>query len=366
MMHGIRHPKGLATLPSRRTNKAPFGIAMCGLLLLAACLASLTIGPVTIAPGRVLDILAGALSGAESSNGTGLRERVIVLDIRLPRTVLGLLVGAGIAVAGGIMQGVFRNPLADPALIGVSGGAALGAVTWIVLGAPIASILPAILAGAGLPLMAFSGALAATLSLYAIATHEGRTSVPTMLFAGIAIGALAAAGTGLMVFIASDQQLRDFTFWSFGSLGGATWAKVVSILPFMALLTLVAVCLARPLDALALGEAEAFHTGIDVQRTKAFAIAAVAGGTGAAVAAAGVIGFIGLVVPHLVRLAIGPSHRLLLPASALLGGALLLGADVIARTVASPAELPLGVVTAAIGAPFFIGLLLKRRAALFG
>jgi len=186
------------------------------------------------------------------------------------------------------------------------------------------------------------------------------------LFAGIAIGALAGAGTGVMIFMASDQQLRDFTFWSFGSLGGATWRKAAAALPFMLLLGLAASRLGRALDALALGEAEAFHVGVDVQRSKRLSIAAIAAGTGAAVAVAGVIGFVGLVVPHLVRLALGPGHRVLLPASALLGGALLLGADVVARTLASPAELPLGVVTAAIGAPFFIALLLKRRAALLG
>ncbi|WAC29227.1 FecCD family ABC transporter permease [Ancylobacter sp. SL191] len=341
------------------------GLLVCGALLLLAFLASLAIGPVTIAPRRVLEILLGALSGTQPS-GVSLRESVIVLDIRLPRTLLGMLVGGGIAVAGALMQGIFRNPLADPALIGISNGAALGAVIWIVLGAHLAPLMPGLLAEAGLPLMAFLGALAATLGLYAIATHQGRTSIPTMLFAGIAIGALAAAGTGLMVFMASDQQLRDFTFWSFGSLGGATWHKVASMLPFMALLALVAARLGRALDALALGEAEAFHVGVNVQWTKALAIAAIAAGTGAAVAVAGVIGFVGLVVPHLIRLAMGPGHRMLLPAAGLLGGALLLGADVVARTIASPAELPLGVVTAALGAPFFIGLLLKRRAALFG
>ncbi|MBS9478323.1 FecCD family ABC transporter permease [Ancylobacter radicis] len=341
------------------------GLLLCALLLVLAVLASLAIGPVTIAPGRVTDILIGAFRGMRPV-GLELRETVIVLDIRLPRTLLGLLVGASIAMAGALMQGIFRNPLADPALIGVSNGAALAAVIWIVLGAHIAPLLPMALAEFGLPLMAFTGALIATLALYAIATHQGRTSIPTMLFAGIAIGALAGAGTGLMVFLASDQQLRDFTFWSFGSLGGATWHKVVSMLPFIALLGLVAARLGRALDALALGEAEAFHVGVDVQRTKALAIAAIAAGTGAAVAVAGVIGFVGLVVPHLIRLALGPGHRVLLPAAALLGGALLLGADVLARTLASPAELPLGVVTAALGAPFFIGLLLKRRAALFG
>ena len=344
---------------------ATLGLLLCGALLLLAFLASLAIGPVSIPLSHVIQIMGDAIRGDHAS-GIVLRESVIVLDIRLPRTVLGLIVGGGIAMAGAVMQGIFRNPLADPALIGISNGAALAAVVWIVLGAHIAVLVPAALADFGLPLMAFAGALVATIGLYVIATYEGRTSVATMLFAGIAISALAAAGTGVMVFMASDQQLRDFTFWTFGSLGGATWHKVLMVLPFMGLLGLSCWPLGRALDAMALGEAEAFHVGIDVERTKRIAIAGVAAGIGAAVAVAGVIGFVGLVVPHLVRLMMGPGHRVLLPASVLLGGALLLGADVIARTVASPAELPLGVVTAALGAPFFIGLLIRRRAALFG
>ena len=354
-----------ARLPSRLIPTGALGLVLCGALLVAAFLASLAIGPVSIPLNHVVQILGDAIRGDHAS-GIALRESVIVLDIRLPRTVLGLIVGGGIAMAGAVMQGIFRNPLADPGLIGVSNGAALAAVIWIVFGASLATFMPAALADFGLPLMAFGGALVATVGLYLIATYEGRTSVATMLFAGIAIGALAAAGTGFMVFMASDQQLRDFTFWTFGSLGGATWHKVLMALPFMGLLYLSCWPLGRALDALALGEAEAFHVGINVERTKRLAIAGVAAGVGAAVAVAGVIGFVGLVVPHLVRLMMGPGHRVLLPASMLLGGALLLGADVIARIAASPAELPLGVVTAALGAPFFIGLLIRRRAALFG
>ncbi|MFT0861346.1 FecCD family ABC transporter permease [Ancylobacter sp. G4_0304] len=353
----------------RRVSAGIIGLAACAGLVLAAVFASLAIGPVVIPVDHVARILAGTVTG-QVATGVSLRESVIVLDIRLPRTVLGLMVGGAIAMAGAVMQGIFRNPLADPALIGISAGAGLAAVIWIVLGAGLAAglaaALPAAVAALGLPVMAFVGALAAAMALHLIATQDGRTSVATLLFAGIAIGALASAGTGVMVFLASDQQLRDFTFWTFGSLGGATWTKVWAMLPFLALMGAICGPLGRALDALALGEAAAFHVGIDVETTKRLAIAGVAAGAGAAVAVAGVIGFIGLVVPHLVRMTLGPGHRVLIPASALLGGALLLGADVVARTVVSPAELPLGVVTAAIGAPFFIGLLVRRRAALFG
>ncbi|WP_428031575.1 FecCD family ABC transporter permease [Ancylobacter sp.] len=355
-----------ATRPvRRRPRRAPLALGLCVVLLVIALLASLAIGPVTIAPGRILEILGTAARG-ERATGAALRESVIVLDVRLPRTLLGLLVGGGMALAGAVTQGIFRNPLADPGLIGISNGAALAAAAWIVAGGHLALYFPPLFTDYGLPIMAFAGALLATVALYAISTHEGRTSVVTMLFAGIAIAALAAAGTGLTVFMASDQQLRDFTFWSFGSLGGATWQKVAAALPFMVLLGVICSRLIRALDALALGEAEAFHVGIDVQRAKWLAILGIAAGAGASVAVAGVIGFIGLVVPHLVRLMIGPGHRLLLPCAALLGGALLLGADVVARTIVSPAELPLGVVTAGFGAPFFLWLLLRRRAALMG
>lgn len=349
----------------RRPRRPAVALGLCAALLVGAFLASLAIGPVNIAPARVLEILGAALKG-DRAGGAGLRETVIVLDVRLPRTLLGLLVGGGIALAGAVTQGIFRNPLADPGLIGISNGAALAAALWIVAGGHLALYLPPLFADYGLPIMAFAGAFVATVALYAISTHEGRTSVVTMLFAGIAIAALAAAGTGLTVFAASDQQLRDFTFWSFGSLGGATWQKVAAALPFMVLLVLICTRLARALDALALGEAEAFHVGIDVQRAKWLAILGIAAGAGASVAVAGVIGFIGLVVPHLIRLMVGPGHRLLLPCAALLGGALLLGADVVARTVVSPAELPIGVVTAGFGAPFFLWLLLRRRATILG
>lgn len=347
---------------ARRPLPPGAGLVACVLLAVVAVLASLGIGAVNVPPAAVAGLLWDAAAGTRETT----REAIVVLDVRLPRTVLGFMVGGSIACAGAVMQGIFRNPLADPALVGISSGAALAAVTWIVLGAGLAAGLPAHLAAFGLPASAFLGALAATLVLHMVATKDGRTSVATLLFAGIAVSALASALTGLAIFSASDQQLRDFTFWTFGSLGGATWRKVMAALPFALVLALACLPLARALDALALGEAEAFHAGIDVERSKRLAVAAVAAGAGAAVAVAGVIAFVGLVVPHLLRLSIGSGHRVLLPASMLLGGALLLLADVAARTLASPAELPLGVVTALIGAPFFIGLLMRRRAALFG
>lgn len=342
-------------------GSAMLGIGACAALAALAFVGALAIGPVSIAPARVLAILGDAFAAPVEEVGRAARERMVVLDIRLPRAVLGALTGAGTAMAGALMQGVFRNPLADPGLVGVAPGAALAAVAWIVLGAPLIEMLPAGWQALGLPLAAFLGSLCTTLLIARLAMRGGTLSVATLLFAGLALGALASAGTGLLVFISSEQQSREFVFWTLGSLGGATWAKAALVAPFVAALLVTGPLLARGLDALALGEAEAFHVGVPVERLKRIAILAVAAGVGASVAAAGVIGFVGLVVPHLVRMALGPSHRVLLPASALLGVAVLLGADILARIIAAPAELPLGVVTALVGAPFFLWLLLRRR-----
>lgn len=353
------------------TLKAPLrrggtGLWICAALLIAAMIGSLAIGPVAISPGHVLGILHDALAGVRPSGGDALRDAIIVLDIRLPRMILGVLVGGSLAVAGVLLQGIFRNPLADPIFVGVSPGAALAAVAFIVLGSGAAIGASDFVGRFGLVLSAFLGALTATAILHRLTVHEGRTSVAALLFTGIALGALASAGTGILLFLASDQQLREFTFWSFGSLGGATWIKVAMLAPFALLSFVIAGLLAHGLDAIALGEAEAFHLGINVERLKRLAIVAVAAGAGGSVAVSGTIGFVGLVIPHLLRLMIGPSHKKLLIGSALLGAAILAGADVVARTAVTPAELPIGVVTAFLGAPFFLWLLRRYRASLGG
>lgn len=288
-------------------------------------------------------------------------ERVVLTDIRLPRALLGVLIGASLAVSGAVMQGLFRNPLADPGIVGVSAGAGLGAVSMIVLGGGALAPIAALFGIYHVPFAAFLGGLVTTLLLYRVSTRQGRTSVATMLLAGIALGALAGAFTGLLVFWADDQQLRDLTFWGLGSLAGATWVKILAVAPIIVPVIVLAPLLARGLNAMALGEATAQHLGVSVQRFKRVAIVTVAAATGAAVAVSGGIGFVGIVVPHLLRLLIGPDHRYLLPACALLGAVMLLLADAIARQVVAPAELPIGIVTAAIGAPFFLWILLRRR-----
>lgn len=314
-------------------------LAVLAVALLALALGSAAI-PVTAVAAWPWD--ASALSD---------QQRLIIENIRLPRMVLGLLVGAMLAVAGAALQGIFRNPLADPGLIGVSGGAALGAAAMIVLGGdrfvgPLA-----------LPMAAFAGAVIATLAVYGLGRRHGMISPPSMLLAGIAINALAGAGIGVFSYVGDDLQLRQLTFWTMGSLGAAGWSTLLPSL-FPMLISMVGLLLlATRLDVFSLGEREAFHLGLNPHRMVQVVVGLTCLGVGAAVAAAGPIGFIGLVVPHLIRLSLGAGHRVLLPAGMMLGAILLVGADTIARIVASPAELPVGLLCSLLGAPFFLWLL---------
>jgi iron complex transport system permease protein len=337
-----------------RQRRVIFGLLAFGLII--AALFSLAIGPVSLSLDTILDALW-------APDTTSAQAVVIVWAVRLPRTVLAVLVGASLAVAGTLMQGLFRNPLADPGLAGVSSGASLAAVSTIVMGAPLATALPFAQGLVVLPVAAFLGALSTTVCLYMLATRQGVTSTVTMLLGGIALAALAGAITGLMIFLSDDQQLRDFTFWSLGGLGGASWAKIAVIIGPIGLCLGLSLRLAHGLNALALGEAAAFYSGVPPEPLKRACIVFTSILTGCAVAVSGTIGFIGIVVPHLLRLAFGADHRFLLGASALFGASLLLIADIIARTIAAPAELPIGILTAVIGAPLFLWLLLNRRPA---
>ncbi len=349
----------LAAAPAGdRRGRARLAIFALALLLALVLVLALVLGPYGLPVGRTVAILADWAAGRPAAE---LTERIVVVDIRLPRLLLGALVGAALAVAGAMLQGLFRNPLADPGLVGVSAGAALGAVLVIVVGGSLLAPLAAALAVGALPIAAFCGGFATTLVLYAIATRRGRTSVATMLLAGIALGAFAGAVTSFLVYRADDAQLRELTFWTMGSLSGATWLKLALAAPPILAILALSPLIARGLDALVLGEAEARHLGVDVERLKSLIVFAVAVMVGVSVAFTGVIGFVGIVVPHLLRLAIGPEHRTLLPAAALLGASLLVGADIVCRIVVAPAELPIGIVTALIGAPFFVSILLRRR-----
>ena len=327
------------------------------LVLVLVSLASLTVGATGVS-------LTGVLGKLASGEALSRMERVVLFDIRLPRLAMGLCVGAALAISGAVMQGLFRNPLADPGIVGVGAGASLGAILAIVLGGLLPAGLLALTGGLLLPLAAFLGAWGTTLLLYRVSTRHGRTSVATMLLAGIALAALAGAVSGILVYLADDQQLRDLTFWGLGSLAGASWTKLSAAAPIILVAIGGAALMGRGLNALALGEATAAHIGVPVQRLKNMAVLAVAAASGAAVAVSGGIGFVGIVVPHLLRLASGPDHRALLLNSALLGATLLVGADMIARSLIAPAELPIGIVTAVLGAPVFLWILLRQRGAL--
>lgn len=340
-----------------RAGLARLVIAMLVVLTVLALFGSTATGA---SDASAIDVVASLISG-EPASALSARDRIIVFDIRLPRAILGLLIGAALAVSGAVMQGLFRNPLADPGLIGISSGAALGAVLMIVLGGLLPVALLGLVGAFALPLAAFSGGLLTTLLLYRIATRHGQTSVATMLLAGIAIAALAGAVTGILIYMADDKQLRDVTFWNLGSLAGATWAKVLTAGPIILVSLTVLPFLARGLNAITLGEAAAFHMGVKVQKLKNIAVVSVAAAVGASVAVSGGIAFVGIVVPHILRMVIGPDHRYLLPASALLGGTLMLAADMVARTIVAPAELPIGIITALAGAPFFLWVLLRGR-----
>lgn len=287
-------------------------------------------------------------------------ETQVLLHIRAPRIVLAGLVGAGLGASGATLQSVFRNPLADPGLIGVSAGAMVGVVAWLVF----ASFLPWRIPQhpAILPAVAFGGGVASTTLVLRLSRVGGRVDVPTMLLAGIAINAIAAAVVGLAIYVADEEALRTVTLWTLGSFAAADWliCAVVGVVTAVALAFLLTQH--RVLDLLLLGEREARHLGIEVTRARRRLVAAAALLVTASVGFTGMIGFVGLVVPHLVRLVLGPANRRVVPGSILLGASLLVLTDGVARTVVVPAELPVGVVTALVGGPFFLLLLVRNRA----
>lgn len=332
-------------------------IALAAISLLITVFAAFGTGAVSISPAAAVDVLASQLNMPGFGEIATPIENSILLNVRLPRVMVGLMGGALMALTGVLMQAFFRNPLADPALIGVATGGAFGAVCMIVLGATLFGGFSQQMLGIFLPMAAFLGSLLACAIIFTLARRDGVVNVTTMLLCGIAVNAVAGAGIGFLSFMADDAQLRDITFWSLGSLGAASWGHVQAILP-AALVLLVAVCfLPMSLNALLLGDAEAIHLGFRVEALKLGVLLLTCLGAGAVVATCGVIGFIGLVAPHTSRLLVGPDHRFVLPLAALIGAILLLAADIIARTAVSPAELPIGVLTAIIGGPVFLWLL---------
>ncbi|MEU0957216.1 iron ABC transporter permease [Streptomyces niveus] len=337
--------------PQQRGKTWLLTVALLGVLLLL-CLLSAGLGAYDIPLGDVLSSVRHRIG-----LGGAALERVpesVLWNVRLPRVVLALLVGASLGCAGALMQGVFGNPLAEPGVIGISAGAAVGAVASIALGLSF-------LGNWTVTVCAFVSGLLTVLLVYAMSRSGGRTEVVTLILTGIAVNAFAGALIGLSIFFADNAQITQITFWQLGSLAQATWPKVLAVLPCALLGLAVAPFYARKLDLLALGERPARHLGVDVERLRVVLVLVVALLTAAAVAVAGIITFVGLLVPHLLRMANGPGHRFLVPGSALAGALVLVAGDLAARTVAAPAELPLGVLTALFGSPFFFWLLRRTR-----
>ena len=341
--------------PGRQINRARTLSLILAAVLPVSIVLAVANGTVSISLSQTLAALGGIFSGDFSSYGN--HSAVIINEIRLPRVLLAALVGAILAASGAAMQGLFRNPLADPSLIGVTAGASLGASLAIVTAGSLSTGLVGLsVVSAG----AFLGGLIAVITVYRLASSERGTSVATMLLAGIAITALAGAMVNVLEFYSSNEILRRISLWRMGGLDGADYSRL-GVAALCAALVLISLPrFAGALDALLLGESEARHLGIDVARITRRLVLVVAVGVGASVALAGTIAFVGLVVPHIVRMLSGPAHRSLLRNSALAGASLLVLSDLLARIILAPIELPVGIVTAVIGVPFFV-LLLRQR-----
>ncbi|HOY80782.1 MAG TPA: iron ABC transporter permease [Rhodoglobus sp.] len=325
-----------------------------GVLLVVGVVASAMLGQLAVSPAEVVGSVLRAVGIPNSWAPTDPIVESTLWVVRFPRIAMALTVGAALAVAGAVMQAIFGNPLAEPGVVGVSSGSALGASIAIVLGVTAF--------GTGsLAIFAFLGGLGATLLVYFVSRANGRTEVVTLLLTGIAINAFAGAGLAFMLFVADSGSREQIVFWQLGSLNGSRWSEVVIVAIVGVIGTVIAVLLGKRYDLLALGERNARHLGVDVEHLRVGSIVLVALLTGVAVAFVGIIAFVGLVVPHVIRMAIGPSHRPLIVASAFGGGALLVFADLLARSVVPGADLPIGLLTSLVGGPFFFFLLFRQR-----
>ena len=333
------------------TIRRPLLYACLIMMLAIITAAEVFLGPVSLSPNDMINVIFG-----EGEPGA----TAVLLHIRLPRLVLGLAVGTSLALSGCALQGVLRNPLADPGLIGMTAGASVGAISVIVLGNYFVGDLPTSIRPYAMPIGAFFGGATVTGLIFSLSRRSGETNVAMLILAGIAINAIAAAAIGAMVYISDDQQLRDLTFWSMGSIGSGTWLSIIVTTSITMSAGIALLKLGRPLDLFQLGERAAFHAGLDIERKKLQIALMTALAVGSVTATAGPIGFIGLVAPHMARIIAGPLHRHVLPVAALLGSVLILSADLAVRVVAPPTEPPIGLATSLIGGPFFLWLLITR------
>lgn len=335
-------------------------VASLGILLVLTTVFSLTVGAVQIPFTEAATILLQKI-GLFTSVAVDETFDVVMTSIRLPRVLMTLVIGTALGISGASLQGLFRNPLVEPSLIGVSGGSAAAVVVTIVFGAGFSHLLPEWIYNSIISLVAFAGGAVATFLVLRLSMSSGRTNIALLVLIGVAVNALTGALIGVAIFYADENQLSAFTFWTLGDLGGATWEKLTLAAPILFISTTCLLFFGRALNALSLGESEAYHMGVNVEQIKRVMILLSALAVGVSVSLAGIIGFIGLVVPHVIRTVFHADNQLVLPASALGGALLLLFADIVSRTIVSPAELPIGVVTALIGAPFFIMLLIQAK-----
>lgn len=328
------------------------------ILLVLLSVVSLYMGVYDFDGKSPFQILIGSLRG---NPDISLSERYVLIDVRLARICMAILIGSILAFSGTALQGMFRNPLATPDLIGITAGATMMAAITIVLGSHFRHLLPEYVQYSLLSLAAFIGALLTMLLVYRISTTNGKTDVVIMLLSGVAVTALGFAVTGFLIYLSKDDQLRDLTFWNLGSLGGATWGKNILLLIIMLISYFFLMNKGKALNAMMLGEKDAEHLGIPVEKLKKQIVVLVALMVGACVAFSGTIGFVGLIVPYILRLVFKSNYQIILPLSAIAGSILLLIADTFSRTLVAPSEIPIGVLTAFMGAPVFIAILIRYR-----
>ncbi len=341
-------------------NKLPLYLFVSLLLLLVVVTVALYLGVYDFQSDSLWQVLKNGIFGGQLDSG----DYYVLFQLRLPRIVMAILIGSGLAVSGTCLQGMFKNPLATPNLIGVTSGASLFAAVAIVLGSSIRAVLPEVLHYSLISIMAFLGAVITMAFVYRMSTTRGRTNVVVMLLAGVAIAALAGAVTGLLTYLTEEEELRDLTFWMLGSLGGANWMKNAILAVVIVVAYFFLINKGKSLNAMMLGEQDAAHLGISVESIKRQIIVLTALIVGASVAFAGAIGFVGLIVPYILRLIFKSDYHIILPLSAVVGSILLLCADTFSRTIVAPSEMPIGVVTAFIGAPIFIAILIRFKQSL--
>ena len=342
-------------------NKLSLYITFSLLLLVSLAVVSLHMGVYVFEKHSFAEIFRGIMAQDSTVSQS---DRFVLMDLRLPRISMAILIGSALAVSGTCLQGMFKNPLATPDLIGITSGASLFAALTIVLGASFKEYIPEVFHFSLLSIMAFIGALLTMLLVYRISTSNGKTNVVIMLLSGVAITALGFAITGFLIYISKEEQLRDLTFWNLGSLAGATWTKNAILAVIVIISYTILITKGKALNAMMLGERDAQHLGIPVEKIKKQIVILTALMVGTSVAFTGTIGFVGLIVPYILRLIFKSNYHIILPMSAVFGSILLLSADTVSRTIAAPSEIPIGILTAFMGAPIFIIILIRSRKSL--